>query len=178
MNHAHKVVSVTLILVALAALGAWGGLVAVPLGRTTVADVMRGVGDSARERTPSFVTARDTINGLRIANPEIVDRIDRIAVRVPVAVLAGNRRGKHVWYLAHAFTAGDDASIEYGVFAEPAAALAFGCARDSDLADACEMVDDIPAHSPYEDPPGVRCVPMRIALGAPAYEPDRCETAG
>ena len=132
----------------------------------------RGLADAGQ----SFVTARDTINGYGIADRAIIARIDRVAAQIPAPALAGHRSGPGVRYLAHAFQAGDDAAISYGLFHEPAAALAFGCALDADLAGECGITPVEPAQAAYEELPGVRCEPMGIALGAPAYEPDRCES--
>lgn len=123
-----------------------------------------------------LVTGQDTINGHRIEDRALIERIERIAAHAPAEALAGHRSGPGVRYLAHAFTAGDDAAISYGLFREPAAALAFGCAIDADLARRCPIAAVDRHQAAYEDVPGVRCEPMRIALGAPAYEPDRCES--
>ena len=122
-----------------------------------------------------LVTARDSVNGHRIADRDLIERIERFAAQVPAEMLAGHRPDRGVRYLAHAFASGDDAAISYGLFHEPAAALAFGCALDADLAGRCAVAAVDRVQAPYEDAPGVRCEPMGIALGAPAYEPDRCE---
>lgn len=124
-----------------------------------------------------FVTAGDTINGDRITDRLVVDRIERIAATVPMHLLAGSRPASHVRYLAQGFGPGDDAPVFYGVFREPAAALAFGCALDDHLADACVLAPVTSLGSAGEYPPGVQCVPMGLAFGAPAYEPDRCEAS-
>ena len=122
-----------------------------------------------------FVLMGDTINGEPITDPVVVGRIERVAASVPAELLAGASRAPHVRYAAQAFGASDDAPIYYGVFRDPTAALAFGCALDDIFAAACEPAPVVAAASAYEDPPGVQCRPMRVALGAPAYEPDRCE---
>ena len=122
-----------------------------------------------------FVLVGDTINGEPIADPVIVERIERVAASVPAELLAGASRAPHVRYAAHAFGASDDAPIYYGVFRDPAAALAFGCALDDIFAAACEPAPVMAIAAAYEDPPGVQCRPMRVALGTSAYEPDRCE---
>jgi hypothetical protein len=122
-----------------------------------------------------FVLPGDTINGEPLGDAVIVDRIEQIAAALPAELLAGASRAPHVRYLAHAFGGGDDAPIYYGMFHEPAAALAFGCAIDEALAHGCEPAPLAAASSSSEDPPGVHCRPMRLALGAPVYEPDRCE---
>jgi hypothetical protein len=123
------------------------------------------------------VTAGDTINGSLITDPDIIDRINHVATRIPAAMLARHYRTPGVRYLAQAFSAGDDTAVSYGLFRDPAAALAFGCALDADLSLPCEITPAGPMQSAYEDAPGVTCVPMGIALGAPAYEPDRCEAS-
>ena len=122
-----------------------------------------------------FVLPGDTINGEHIGDALIVGRIERIAATLPAELLADAPRAPHVRYLAHAFGAGDDAPNYYGMFREPAAALAFGCALDEALARGCEPVPLGAAPAALEDPPGVHCRPMGLALGAPVYEPDRCE---
>jgi hypothetical protein len=127
-----------------------------------------------------FVLAGDSINGEPLRDTVLVERIERIAAAVPADLLAGASPAPQVRYLAHAFGAGDDAPIYYGLFREPAAALAFGCALDEALEAGCEPVPLAAATSApdppvFEDAPGVLCRPMRLALGAPAYEPDRCE---
>jgi len=125
-----------------------------------------------------LVSNADTINGAVIVDPAIVERIERIASSVPAHLLADHRPGAQVRYLAHAFGADDDAAVSYGVFREPAAALAFGCALDDHLKAPCALVEPMAGTAAYADLPGVRCTPMRLALGAPAYEPDRCEPDG
>ena len=122
-----------------------------------------------------FVLPGDTINGEHIRDALVVGRIERIAAGLPAELLADAPRAPHVRYLAHAFGAGDDAPIYYGMFREPAAALAFGCALDEALARGCEPAPLAAASSALEDPPGVHCRPMGLALGAAVYEPDRCE---
>ena len=125
-----------------------------------------------------LVTAHDTINGDRISDPALIERIERIAATVPQHLLTGNPRAMHIRYLAQGFGPGDDAPISYGIFREPAVALAFGCALDADLADRCVLTPVSAASEDNGAPPGVHCVPMRLAFGAPAYEPDRCEANG
>lgn len=122
-----------------------------------------------------FVLAGDTINGEPLTDNVIVERIERIAAAVPADLLEGVSREPHVRYLSQAFGAGDDAPVYYGMFREPAAALAFGCALDETLAGSCEPAPVAVGAIAYEDPPGVHCRPLRLALGAPVYEPDRCE---
>ncbi len=126
----------------------------------------------------AFVLAGDSINGERITDRALVERIERIAAAVPRDLLAGVSAEAHVRYVAHGFGGGDDAPIYYGVFREPAAALAFGCALDEHFAHACEPAPLMSRAAVYEDPPGVHCRPMRLAMGAPVYEPDRCEAGG
>ncbi len=125
----------------------------------------------------AFVGARDTINGERISDPAIIERIERIAAGVPSHLLARHSSAPSVRYLAHGFGAEDDAPIFYGLFEQAAAALAFGCALDDHLAERCTWAP-VTAAAAYEELPGVRCVPLRLALGASAYEPDRCEASG
>jgi hypothetical protein len=125
-----------------------------------------------------FVLAGDSINGEPITDRALVERIERIAAAVPLDLLAGEPAATHVRYVAHGFGDGDDAPIYYGVFREPAAALAFGCALDEHFAQACEPVPLMTRAAAYEDPPGIHCRPMRLAMGAPVYEPDRCEAGG
>lgn len=122
-----------------------------------------------------FVLAGDTINGEPLVDAMIVQRIERIAASVPADLLSVVSREPHVRYMSQAFGASDDAPVYYGVFREPAAALAFGCALDEALDSDCKPVPLLAGAVAYEDPPGVQCQPMRIALGAPVYEPDRCE---
>jgi hypothetical protein len=147
-----------------------------------LADASRTSADSpaptAAPETGRRVTARDTINGQAISDPVIVQRIERIAAALPAETLASIPQVAHVWYLAHGFGPGDDAPIFYGAFQAPAAALAFGCAIEGRAVGACSLSPVAPAASTYEDPPGVRCTPLRLAFGAPAYEPDRCESGG
>jgi hypothetical protein len=126
----------------------------------------------------SFIDARDTINGQRITDPVVIERIERIAAGVPLHLLDDAPRAAQVRYLAHAFESGDDAAISYGIFRGAAAALAFGCALDDDLVDRCELTPVAATPAAYVDGAGLRCAPMRVALGAPAYEPDRCEVDG
>lgn len=128
--------------------------------------------------TASFVTAGDTINGDRITDPALIRRIERIAAGVPSNLLSSHSRAARVRYLAQGFGAGDEAPILQGVFRDPAAALAFGCALDDDLGGDCAITAVAGGSAAYEELPGVTCVPMRLALGAAAYEPDRCETGG
>lgn len=135
----------------------------------------QAVAQHARPADHRFLTAHDTINGDRIADPLVIARIERIAAGVPPQLLSGQPRGANVRYLAHAFGGTDDAAISYGIFQEPAAALAFGCALDDHLVDRCGIAALTMEHAAYENPPGVHCQPIRLALGAPAYEPDRCE---
>jgi hypothetical protein len=125
-----------------------------------------------------FVLAGDSINGEPITDRDLVERIERIAAAVPLDLLAGEAAAPHVRYVAHGFGGGDDAPIYYGVFREPAAALAFGCALDEHFAQACEPAPLITRAASHEDPPGVHCRPVRLAMGAPVYEPDRCESGG
>jgi hypothetical protein len=134
----------------------------------------------AAARARHFVRAGDTINGEPLRDAVLVGRIERIAAGLPAELLSGATAAPHVRYLAQAFGAGDDPPIYYGLFREPAAALAFGCALDEALAGGCQPVQLAAASSSvfdaaFEDPPGVQCRPMRLALGAAAYEPDRCE---
>lgn len=125
----------------------------------------------------AFVSTRDTINGERISDPVIIERIERIAAVVPSHLLANHPPAPGVRYLAHGFGPGNDAPIFYGLFEQAAAALAFGCALDDHLAERCALIP-VTAAAAYEEPPGVRCVPLRLALGAASYEPDRCEASG
>lgn len=125
-----------------------------------------------------FVTKGDTINGEFIDDPVLVQRIERLAAAIPPGLLAGTPRVSGVRYLAHGFDAGDDASISYGLFRDPAAALAFGCAIDEHLLADCGLVPVTGPRGFHEDPPGVQCQPLGLALGAAAYEPDRCEASG
>jgi hypothetical protein len=131
----------------------------------------------AQKAGSRWVSQSDTINGERISDPIIIERIERIAAGVPAHLLADHPPAPGVRYLAHGFGPGDDAAIFYGLFHHAAAALAFGCALDHHLADRCDMAP-VSATAAYEEPPGVRCVPLRLALGAPSYEPDRCEASG
>ena len=124
---------------------------------------------------PRYVSRADTVNGERLADPVLAERIERIAATLPPHLLAGVGHSANSRYLAHGFGAGDDAPIFYGLFREPAAALAFGCAVDDHLADTCPVVKPSSTGSAYEDPSGVRCTPLGIALGSASYEPDRCE---
>jgi len=141
------------------------------------APAARAVPPQTRLPGSPFVSARDTINGERIVDPILIERIERIAAGVPSHLLAPHLPAPGVRYLAHGFGPGDDAPIFYGSFQQAAAALAFGCALDDHLADRCAPLE-VSATAAYEDPPGVRCVPLGLALGAPSYEPDRCEASG
>jgi hypothetical protein len=134
-----------------------------------------------------FVAAGDTINGQIIGDPVIVERIERIAAALPADLLAKLPHAGQARYLAHGFGPGDDAPIYYGVFKAPAAALAFGCAVEDLPVDACKASPLPPpslaspatpagaATGPYQDASAMQCTPLRLAFGAPAYEPDRCE---
>jgi hypothetical protein len=117
-------------------------------------------------------------------------------------VLAGQARDPRVRYLAQAFTPGDDPGLTEGWFEDPAAALAFGCAVEDDASLACGNADGYvtPAGESAlaADPsglagasmssygavpvdglaPGWRCEPMGVAVGAPAFEPNRCDRPG
>jgi hypothetical protein len=108
----------------------------------------------------------------------VVARIERVAASLPPGLLALQPRSPAIRYVAQAFGGGDQAPVFSAVFADPAAALAFGCALEEDLAYPCEIVPATVAPQPYEVIPGVRCVPMRLAVGAAAFEPDRCEASG
>lgn len=136
-----------------------------------------GASVAAASSSRRFVLPGDTINGEAIRDALIVDRIERIAASLPAELLPNPQPAPQVRYLAHAFGPGDDAPIYYGMFREPAAALAFGCALDEALAHGCESAPLAAAPPIFEDPPGVRCQPLGLALGAPVYEPDRCEAA-
>ena len=124
-----------------------------------------------------LVSSKDTINGEAITDAAVLQRIEQAAAALPAHLLADHQPGAQVRYLAHSFGSDDDAAVAYGVFREPAAALAFGCALDDHLNRPCKLVEPAAGRA-YEDVPGVRCTPMGLALGAPAYEPDRCEPAG
>jgi hypothetical protein len=86
------------------------------------------------------------------------------------------------------FTAGDDPGMSEGWFEDPRAALAFGCAMDEEIGSECGRTEDtarllaLPTAEseavPEASTSGRRCRPIGIALGAPAFEPDRCEWAG
>lgn len=132
----------------------------------------------AARASPIFLSAQDTINGERISDPLLIQRIERIAAGLPARRLGSHQRAPRVRYLAQGFGRGDDAQIFYGVFREPAAALAFGCAVDDDLSDRCDITPVAQAAAGYDDDTGLHCEPMRLALGAAAYEPDRCEAGG
>ena len=151
-----------------------------PISRCRSLSSLRASGASAARSVTAraFVLAGDSINGERITDRALVERIERIAAAVPRDLLAGVSAEAHVRYVAHGFGGGDDAPIYYGVFREPAAALAFGCALDEHFAHACEPAPLMSRAAVYEDPPGVHCRPMRLAMGAPVYEPDRCEAGG
>jgi len=131
-----------------------------------------------RRFTTGFVTVHDTINGEGITDQFLIRRIERIAAAVPSHLLASHSSGPRVRYVAQGFGPGDDAPIFHGVFRHPAAALAFGCALDHDLGNRCDVTPVARASAAYEEFPGIRCVPMQLALGASAYEPDRCGAAG
>jgi len=128
--------------------------------------------------TTAFVTVHDTVNGEGITDPFLIRRIEQIAAAVPSHLLAPYSLGVRVRYVAQGFGAGDDAPIFQGVFRHPAAALAFGCALDDDLVNRCDLTPVAVKSVAYEEVPGIRCVPMHLALGASAYEPDRCGAAG
>lgn len=131
-----------------------------------------------RQTGPSYITDRDTIDGQRITDPGVIERIERIASQIPSRVLEGHRAGRGVQYLAHAFSGDDVAAVSLGVFRHPAAALAFGCALDPHFAGRCELAPVDSWQAAYGDSPGERCTPMRLAIGAPVYEPDKCEAIG
>ena len=126
-------------------------------------------------RLRRFVLAGDTVNGEPLTDLALIERIERIAASVPANLLVGASRAPHVRYLSHASGAGDDAAVYYGMFREPAAALVFGCALDGSLESRCTPAPLVADAAAYEDPPGVSCRPMRLALGASIHEPDRCE---
>jgi len=131
-----------------------------------------------RRFTTAFVTVHDTINGEGITDPQLIRRIEQIAAAVPPHLLAPHLPGARIRYVAQGFGSGDEAPIFHGVFRHPAAALAFGCALDDDLGDRCGFTPVAVESAAYEEIPGIRCVPMRLALGASAYEPDRCGASG
>jgi len=124
----------------------------------------------------SHITPDDTINGEQLTDRSLAERIEQIAAGIPSHLLADYPRGARIRYLAQSFGAGDDAPIFHGVFRDPAAALAFGCALDEDLSNRCGITPPVEGSAVFEEEvPGVYCEPMRLALGAPAYEPDRCD---
>jgi hypothetical protein len=166
-------------------------LVATPMGAqldTPTSAVPMHLPDRRAEQAPStsssassgrvFLGAQDTVNGQPITDPVLIRRIETIAHGLPPGLLASHGRAAQVRYLAQGFEAGDDAPTSYGVFRDPAAALAFGCAMDDDLAGRCEFTPVAPSALPHDDAAGVHCVPMGLALGAAVYEPDRCEQGG
>ena len=124
----------------------------------------------------SYIAPDDTINGEQLTDRTLAQRIEQIAAGIPSHLLADHPRGARIRYLAQSFGAGDDAPIFHGVFRDPAAALAFGCALDEDLSNRCGITPPAEGSTVFEEEvPGVHCEPMRLALGAPAYEPDRCQ---
>ncbi|MGE0800140.1 MAG: hypothetical protein AB7G13_35270 [Lautropia sp.] len=134
-----------------------------------------------------YVSPRDTIDGEPIRDPALIDRIERLAqslrerlAAIPaVAAEAQTEPRRGVVYLTLAGASEHDGTVEYGAFAHPLAALAFGCARDPAFADgecapivAAPPVAVLPAVA--IELPGLACTPLGIALGAPSYEPERC----
>ncbi len=138
----------------------------------------------------------DTVDGHAALDATLIERMKQVAARIPPAVLAGQARDPRVRYVAQAFTPGDDPGIAEGWFEDPAAALAFGCAMDDAASLACNPVggeftlatvpsgpaamgasshDGLPSG---DFAPGWRCRPLGVAIGSPAFEPDRCEWPG
>jgi hypothetical protein len=144
----------------------------------------------------------DTIDGHPILDDAFIERMQQVATRIPPSLLAGKAKDPRIRYLAQAFTPGDDPGLSEGWFEDPAAALAFGCAVDDDASVACATADGIPELTvdaglaadptglggaslstyggvPVDDPaPGWRCSRLGVAIGAPAFEPDRCDRTG
>ena len=138
----------------------------------------------------------DSIDGQPIMDAAFVERLKQVAARIPPGVLMDQSRDLRVRYLAQAFTPGDDPGLVEGWFQDPAAALAFGCALDDDASLACGPGSaELPLAEPVSHPappaapslgtlapaelvPGWHCRPLGIAVGSPAFEPDRCESPG
>ena len=138
----------------------------------------------------------DTVDGHAIVDATFIERLQQVAARIPPAVLADQSRGPRVRYLAQAFTPGDDPGLAEGWFEDPGAALAFGCAMEDAASLACSPAGEelalqtLPAEAAAMDvsslgalppgsfSPGWRCRPLGVAIGSPAFEPDRCEWSG
>jgi hypothetical protein len=137
----------------------------------------------------------DTIDGQTVVDGIFIERMKQVAARIPPAVLAGHSRDPRVRYLAQAFTPGDDPGLTEGWFEDPMAALAFGCAMEDAASLACSLAGDelalatMPSGAGAMDAssqgalsgdvaPGWRCRPLGVAIGSPAFEPERCESPG
>jgi hypothetical protein len=144
----------------------------------------------------------DTIDGHPILDNAFIERMQQVATLIPPTVLADKAKDPRVRYLAQAFTPGDDPGLTEGWFEDPAAALAFGCAVEDDASPACVNADGNPElgvdSGLAADPPGLggdslstyggvpsddlapgwRCSRLGVAIGAPVFEPDRCDRTG
>lgn len=181
----HRRVAIVPLLFLLLALGVLARQLYLPRAAAGWTDVAAwapaggtGPGTRGRQTGSSLITDRDTIDGQDISDRDVIERIEQIASRIPLRLLEGHRPGRGVQYLAHAFSGDDVAAVSLGVFRDPAAALAFGCALDPHLAGRCELTPVDSGLPAYEGSSGERCTPMGLAVGAPVYEPDRCEAIG